>query len=224
MSESASARMRGLAAALALAVGCVAFPGGGVDAQQPEPITPQEVMERASYLKNVLEHLLAGPNFSSIRKVMDNGDPQTKALVEKALESRALGESALEQKNHLEAVVNFQASIEYVFEAIRGADHPAVEEREKSAARLARMLEANQTFIAAAARVVEQEPNDEAAQLLQSAKEGRARAEAKAQQGDNDAAVAELAISTDLAKRAISSVRGGQVIERTVDPSSKPEQ
>lgn len=216
--------MRGLAAALVLAHFVVLYPASGANAQQPEPITPEEIMGRANYLKNVLENLLMGPNFSSIRKATENGDPQVKALVDKAMALKEQGERALAQKKYLEAVVNFQSSIEHVFQAIRGAEHPAAEKRQKTKAKLARKLEANQTFISAAAGVVEREPNAEAAKLLQSAKEGRARAEAESQQGNDDEALAELAISTDLAKRAIIAVRGGHVIERKVEQSPKSAQ
>ena len=72
----------------------------------------------------------------------------------------------------------------------------------------------NDTFITAATRIVEGEPNDNAVELLASARSARARAEVTEANSDTGAALQELENSTQLAQKAIMSVRNGMVIQR----------
>jgi hypothetical protein len=58
------------------------------------------------------------------------------------------------------------------------------------------------------------EPNGKAVDFLAEAREVRGRADTSVANGDTEAAVQELAESTQLAQQAIMSVRDGKVIQR----------
>jgi hypothetical protein len=111
------------------------------------------------------------------------------------------------------AAMTLQAALDKVFQAIRSDDEKDGEEARLSA-RLTDAIIVNDTFIAAATRVVNGDPDGEAVNLLAEAREVRGRADANVADGDAAAALQELAVSTQLAQQAIMSVRDGKVIQR----------
>lgn len=211
--EKSKLTIRDLLAPFFFALVLILYPVPGVHAQQEKPADTPELREKAIHLKSLLDDLLSNPNSSSIQKIIKSGDPAVDALIDKALELKSLGETALNENNYLKAAMHFQSSLEYVIQAIRSQKNNA-EEPQKIQANLEAKRKASDTFISAAARVVQQESNDEATRLLKMAKDARTRAEAHSKQGRNEEALAELENSTRLAQQAIMLVRQGKVIER----------
>ncbi len=211
--EKSKLTMRDLLAPFFFALVLILYPAAGVHAQQEKPADTPELREKAIHLKSLLDDLLSNPNSSSIQKIIKSGDLAVDALIDKALELKSLGETALNEKNYLKAAMHFQSSLEYVIQAIRSQKNNA-EEPQKIQASLEEKRKASDTFISAATRVVEQESNVEATRLLKMAKDARTRAEADSKQGRNEEALAELESSTRLAQQAIMLVRQGKVIER----------
>ena len=173
----------------------------------------QVVMERAITLKNILDRLLVESNHSSIQKVIAQGGESSDPLIAEALRLKSSGEQSLAKKEYLEAAITLQSALDHIFQAIRSEDHKD-ESADAFNVRLAEKITVNDTFISAASRVVTGEPNEDALDLLAMAKEARNRADTKSGKGDMEAAVEELEQSTQLAQRAIMSVRNGMVIER----------
>lgn len=187
-------------------------PGPSVMAADIESTDTQAVIERAHHLKDLLDRLLSESNHSSIQKSLHNGgtdDPQ----LEEALRLKSSGEKLLADEEYMQAAVTLQAALDQVFEAVRAKDN-GTQSTDKASARLAEAVAANDTFIAAATRVVNGDPDGKAVDLLKSAREARAKADASTESGDTTAALKELEISTQLAQRAIMTVRDGKVIER----------
>lgn len=188
-------------------------PGPALLAQDNQPAETQAVSERANHLKGLLDKLLEQSNHSSIQKALHDGGDANNPLVEKALRLKAEGEQYLADEDYMNAAMTLQAALDTVFQAIRANDNGAAAENAANA-RLADAIAANDTFISAAARVVNGEPNGKAVDLLAEARDVRGRADASVANGDAEAALQELEDSTQLAQRAIMSVRNGKVIER----------
>ena len=181
---------------------------------QDKPAADSEaVIERANHLQGLLDKLLTESNHSSIQKTLTNGSHDNDPLIEEALLLKAQGEEALAEGDHLRAAMTLQAALDKVFQAIRSDDETDGEEARLNA-RLAEAIAANDTFIAAASRVVNGEPNGDAFELLTQAKDVRGRADTIVADGNTEAALEALAESTQLAQQAIMSVRDGKVIER----------
>ena len=182
-------------------------------AQDNDPVDTQIVMERANNLKSMLDNLLVESNHSSIQKVIKQGGESSEPLIAEALRLKSSGEQLLAEKEYLQAAITLQSALDHVFQAIRSEDNTG-EPADALDGRLEENITVNDTFIEAASRVVTGEPNKEALDLLAMAKEARNRADTKSGKGDMEAAVEELEQSTQLAQRAIMSVRNGMVIER----------
>lgn len=181
-----------------------------------QEIDPQEVIEKASYLKNLIDNLLITPNVSSIQETIKNThNEKVMSLVNKAIEAKASGEKLFNDKKYLEALVDFQTSLECILQAIRESEGPP-EEEQRTKARTEEKLKSNEYFISTAARILIEDEGytTEPGKLLEMAKAARAKAEAKMNEGKTQEALEELENSTSLAKRAIISVRNGKVIER----------
>lgn len=184
--------------------------------QQEIDLQEVEVIEKASYLKNLINNLLLTPNASSIQETIKNThDEKVMSLINKAMEAKASGEKLFNDKKYFEALVDFQTSLECILQAIRESKSPD-EEEQKTKAGAEEKLKSNEYFISTAARILnENEGNTtEPGKLLEMAKAARAKAEAKMNEGKTQEALEELENSTSLAKRAIISVRNGKVIER----------
>jgi hypothetical protein len=188
-------------------------PGPTLLAQDNQAANTEAVIERANHLKGLLDKLLTQSNHSSIQKTLTNGSHDNDPLIEEALRLKAEGEDALAEGDHLHAAMALQAALDKVFQAIRSDDENDGEEARLSA-RLTDAISVNDTFISAATRVVNGEPNGEAVDFLADAREVRERADTSVANGDTEAAVQELAESTQLAQQAIMSVRDGKVIQR----------
>ena len=188
-------------------------PGSAPLAQDNQAADTEAVIERANHLKGLLDKLLTQSNHSSIQKTLTNGSHDNDPLIEEALRLKAEGEDALAEGDHLRAAMLLQAALDKVFQAIRSDDEEDGQEARLNA-RLADAIAANDTFITAATRVVNGEPNGKAVDLLAEAREVRGRADASVAKGDAEAALQELDDSTQLAQQAIMSVRDGKVIER----------
>ena len=188
-------------------------PGPLVYAQPDQGTDIQAVIERGNHLKTLLDQLLSPTNHSSIHKAIDEGGEAAGPLIEEALRLKSDGEQLLAQEEYVKAAMTLQSALDMVFQAIRSKSKSDDAEIEAST----QVVEAkaiNDTFITAATRVVEGERNDEALELLASAKKARADAEKGEASGDMGAALQELEYSTQLAQKAIMSVRNGKVIQR----------
>jgi hypothetical protein len=188
-------------------------PGSTLVAQDDQAAETEAVIERANHLKDLLDKLLEQSNHSSIQKTLTNGSHDNDPLIEEALRLKAEGEDALAEGDHLRAAMTLQAALDKVFQAIRSDDEEDGEEARLDA-RLTDAISVNDTFISAATRVVNGEPNGGAVDLLAEARDVRGRADASFANGDVEAALQELEDSTQLAQQAIMSVREGKVIER----------
>jgi hypothetical protein len=188
-------------------------PGPTLLAQDNQATESEAVIERANHLKGLLDKLLSQSNHSSIQKTLTNGSHDNDPLIEEALRLKAEGEDALTEGDYMLAAMTLQAALDKVFQAIRSDDEKDGEEARLSA-RLTDAMSVNDTFIAAATRVVNGDPEGEAVDLLTEAREVRGRADASIADGDTEAALQELAESTQLAQQAIMSVRDGKVIQR----------
>lgn len=188
-------------------------PGQTLLAQDNEATDTEAVVERANNLKGLLDKLLEQSNHSSIQKTLTNGSHDNDPLIEEALRLKAEGEDALAEGDHMRAAMTLQAAMDKVFQAIRSDDENDGEEA-RLKARLADAIATNDTFILAATRVVNGEPNGKAVDFLAQAREARTRADASVANSDTEAALQELEDSTHLAQQAIVSVRDGKVIER----------
>ena len=182
-------------------------------AQELHEADSQGVIDRANNLKSLLDKLLAETNHSSIHEAIENGDRNGDPAIEEALKLKEEGEAFLAEGDHLHAAMSLQAALDKLFQAIRG-DNEVANEEARTQARLDEAVVANDTFIAAATRVLNGGSNSEAADFLAEAQEVRARADASAANGDTEAAMQALSVSTELAQQAIMSVRNGMVIER----------
>lgn len=191
---------------------CVS-PGPMLLAQDGEASDTQAVVERANNLKNLLDRLLAQSNHSSIQKLLHEGGDSSDPLVAEALRLKASGEQYLAEENYLKAAMTLQSALDHVFQAIR-SQHAFPENGKDSNTRLQEAIATNDTFIAAATRVVNGQPKGEAVELLASARDARAQADASVADGDTDTALTKVENSTQLAQQAIRSVRNGMVIER----------
>ena len=188
-------------------------PGPTLLAQDNQATDTEAVIERANNLKGLLDKLLTQSNHSSIQKTLTNGSHDNDPLIEEALRLKAEGEDALAEGDHLHAAMALQAALDKIFQAIRSDDENDGEEARLNA-RLADAIAANDTFISAATRVVNGEPNSKAVDFLAEAREVRGRADASVADGDAEVALQELEESTQLAQQAIMSVRDGKVIQR----------
>jgi len=173
----------------------------------------QAVAERANNLKNILDRLLAQSNHSSIQKVINEGGDSSDPLIAEAMQLKASGEQLLDEQEYLKAAMTLQAALDRVFQAIRSHENYDASEAALEA-RITEAKAANDTFIAAATRVVNGDPEMNAGEYLTMAREARDEADSVAAKGDLEAALEELNKSTDLAQQAIMSVRNGMVIER----------
>jgi len=188
-------------------------PGPTIMAQDDQAADAEAVIERANHLQRLLDKLLTQSNHSSIQKTLTNGSHDNDPLIEEALRLKAEGEDALAEGDHLHAAMILQAALDKVFQAIRSDDEKdGVEARLD--ARLVDAISVNDTFISAATRVVNGDPDGEAVNFLSEAREVRGIADASVADGDAEAALLELAESTQLAQQAIMSVRDGKVIHR----------
>lgn len=188
-------------------------PGTSAVARDIDTSDTQAVIERAHHLNNLLDKLLSESNHSSIQETLHNGNGSGDPQLEEALRLKASGELLLEEEEYMKAAVTLQAALDQVFEAVRAQDNGA-EGSDASSARLTEAIAANDTFISAATRVVNGEPDGKAVELLESARQARAKADASADTGDTETALKELEVSTQLAQQAIMTVRNGKVIER----------
>ena len=188
-------------------------PGTSAVARDIDTSDTRAVIERAHHLKTLLDRLLSESNHSSIQETLHNGNGSGDPQLEEALRLKASGEKLLEEEEYMKAAVTLQAALDQVFAAVRAEDNGA-ETAEASNARLTEAISANDTFISAATRVVNGEPDGKAVELLESARQARAKADASADTGDTETALRELEISTQLAQQAIMAVRNGKVIER----------
>lgn len=182
-------------------------------AQDHDSADTQIVMKRANNLKNLLDHLLVDSNHSSIQKVITQGGESSELLIAEALRLKSSGEQLLTEKEYMKAAIALQSALDHVFQAIRSehVDDVPVDELN---IRIAENITVNDTFMSAASRVVNSDPNKNAVELLAMAKEARSIADTKSDNGDLEAALEELEHSTHLAQQAIKSVRNGMVIER----------
>lgn len=188
-------------------------PGPSALATDIDTSDTQAVIERAHHLKDLLDKLLSQSNHSSIQATLHNGSGSGDPQLDEALRLKSSGEQLLEEGEYMKAAVTLQAALDQVFEAVRAQDNGA-ESADASSTRLTEAIAANDTFISAATRVVNGEPDGKAVELLESAREARAKADASADSRDTETALKELEISTRLAQQAIMAVRNGKVIER----------
>ncbi|MBI2878031.1 MAG: hypothetical protein HYY20_14235 [Candidatus Tectomicrobia bacterium] len=184
---------------------------------QNQDIDPKEIIERGKYLKNIINNLLLSPNVNSIQEATKNtqNNAQIKELIDKALEKKLLGEKLFDEKNYLEALVNFQSSLEYILQAIKETKN--LDDQEKRArSEIKEKLKSNDFFLSTATKIIEEEktPSEEPRRLLEKAREAKAKAEAKINEGKMSEALEALETSTSLAERAIIWVRDGKTIER----------
>ena len=200
---------------LLLVLACVwcMHPGPMVYAQQDQAADTQAVIDRGHHLKTLLDQLLSNSNHSSIHKALEAGGDSADPLIEEALRLKSDGERLLEQEEYVQAAMTLQSSLDMVFQAIR-SEGDAGHAGNKSGNQVAEAKAINDTFIEAATRVVGADSNSEAVSLLASARDARARAEASENKGDTSTALQEFDDSTQLAQKAIMSVRNGMVIER----------
>ncbi len=182
-------------------------------AQDDDPVDIQIVMERANNLKTMLDRLLVDSNHSSIQKVIKEGGDSSEPLIAEAIRLKSNGEQLLAEEEYMQAAIELQSALDHVFQAIRSEDSQH-EPADALEFRLAEYVEINDTFISAAQRVVNDEPNNEASGLLELAKDVRGKADLQSANGDLAAAVESLQRSTQMAQQAIMSVRNGKVIER----------
>lgn len=182
-------------------------------AAEDAPPDTQAVMERAVHLNELLDRLLAQSNHSSIQKAINDDSAANGSLIDEALRLKSIGEQALADGEYLEAAMTLQAALDHVFQAIR-AENDRGGGGAELADRLQEAISANDTFLEAAARVVESEENAEARKLLGLAEQARAKADADAGSGDIAAALDGMEASTQFAQQAIMSARNGKVIER----------
>lgn len=185
--------------------------------QQHQEIDLKNVIEKDKYLKNLLNNLLLSPNVSSIQEATKNAQSnvQGKDLMDKAIEKKVLGEKLFDEKKYLEALINFQSSLEYILQAIKETKNlDDKEQRAKS--EIEGKLKSNDFFISTATRILEEEEtkSEEPRRLLEKAKEAKERAQAKINEGKMSEALEALETSTSLAERAIIWVRDGKTIER----------
>jgi len=188
-------------------------PGPTLLAQDNQATETEAVIERANHLKGILDKLLEQSNHSSIQKALIEGGDASNPLIEEALRLKAEGEQFLADEDYLKAAMTLQAALDKIFQAVRSNDNGGAAEKAANA-RLADAIAANDTFILAATRVVNGEPNGKAVEFLAQAREARTRADATVAKGDAEAALQELEDSTHLAQQAIMSVRNGKVIQR----------
>jgi len=182
-------------------------------AENADQADAQVVMERANNLKNILDRLLVDSNHSSIQKVIKEGGESSKPLITEALRLKSNGEQLLLDKEYLQAAVALQSALDHVFQAIRSEEHE-YEAANALDARLAENITVNDTFIAAATRVLVGESNREALDFLVAAKEVRKTADMQSGEGELEAAIDNLEQSTRMAQQAIRSIRNGMAIER----------
>lgn len=182
-------------------------------AAEDAPTDTQAVMERAVHLNELLDRLLEQSNHSSIHKAINDDGAANGSLIDEALRLKSSGEQALADGKYLEAAMLLQAALDHVFQAVR-AENGGGGGGAELAGRLQDAISANDTFLAAAARVVESEENAEARELLGLAEQARAKADADAGSGDIAAALDGMEASTQFAQQAIMSARNGKVIER----------
>ena len=188
-------------------------PDAVVLAENADQADAQVVMERANNLKSILDRLLVDSNHSSIQKVIKEGGEASEPLIAEALRLKSSGEQLLAEEKYMEAAIALQSALDHVFQAIR-SEHDEDEPADALGFRLAENVEINDTFISAALRVVNGEPNKEASGLLDMAKDVRSKADMQIANGDVAAALKNLKQSTQMAQQAIMSVRNGMVIER----------
>lgn len=188
-------------------------PGTMIYAQQDQVTDMQSVIERGNHLKTLLDQLLSESNHSSIHKAIDQGGEEADPLIQEALRLKADGEQLLAQEEYVKAAMALQSALDMVFQAVR-SERDSSDAEEGSSTQLIEAKSINDTFITAATRVVDGERNDEALQLLVAARDARAVAEKGEAEGDLRAALRELERSTQLAQKAIMSVRNGMVIQR----------
>jgi len=189
------------------------FPGSMIYAQQDQATDMQAVIERGNHLKTLLDRLLSDTNHSSIHKALDERDETAGPLIEEALRLKSDGELLLEQEDYVRAAMRLQSALDMVFQAIRSTGSSGDAEFDSNA-HMIEVKAVNDTFVTAATRVVEGDPNDEAVELLASARSARARADASEANSDAKSALQDLENSTQLAQKAIMSVRNGMVIQR----------
>jgi hypothetical protein len=188
-------------------------PGPMLYAQQDQATDMQAVIERGNHLKTLLDQLLSETNHSSIHKALDERGETADPLIEEAIRLKSDGEQLLAQEDYVKAAMRLQSALDMVFQAIRSSGSSGDAEKDSSS-HMVEVKAVNDTFITAATRVVEGDPNDEAVELLASARSARARAEDSEAKSDTEAALQELESSTQLAQKAIMSVRNGMVIQR----------
>jgi len=181
------------------------------------PSSPKRIINNAklfnTFLKSILDRLLVDSNHSSIQKVIKEGGEASEPLIAEALRLKSSGEQLLAEEKYMEAAIALQSALDHVFQAIR-SEHDEDEPADALGFRLAENVEINDTFISAALRVVNGEPNKEASGLLDMAKDVRSKADMQIANGDVAAALKNLKQSTQMAQQAIMSVRNGMVIER----------
>jgi hypothetical protein len=182
-------------------------------AQEAQPADAEAVMERAVRLKNLLDQLLSDSNHSSIHKALSDSSGTGDPMVEEALRLKASGEQMLADQDYLHAAMTLQSALDKFFQVIRSKDDGSTAEQFANG-RLAQAIAANDTFLAAATRVVDGDPNGQGADLLAQARQSRELADTRAEAGDSAAALENVEQSTRLAQEAIMSVRNGMVIER----------
>lgn len=188
-------------------------PGPMLYAQQDQATDMQAVIERGNHLKTLLDQLLSETNHSSIHKALDERGETADPLIEEALRLKSDGEQLLVEEDYVKAAMRLQSALDMVFQAIRSAGSSGDAKKDLSS-HMVEVKAVNDTFITAATRIVEGEPNDKAVELLASARSARARAEVTEANSDTGAALQELENSTQLAQKAIMSVRNGMVIQR----------
>ena len=182
-------------------------------AQEAQGADAEAVMERAVRLKNLLDQLLSDSNHSSIHKALTDSSGDGDPMIEEALRLKASGEQMLSEQDYLHAAMTLQSALDKVFQVIRAKDDGSSAEQFANG-RLAQAIAANDTFLSAATRVVDGDPNSQATDLLAQARQSRELADTRAEAGDSAAALEKIEQSTRLAQEAIMSVRNGMVIER----------
>jgi hypothetical protein len=182
-------------------------------AQEAPTADAEAVMERAVRLQNLLDQLLSDSNHSSIHKALTDSSGDGDPMIEEALRLKASGEQMLSEQDYLHAAMTLQSALDKVFQVIRAKDDGSSAEQFANG-RLAQAIAANDTFLSAATRVVDGDPNSQATDLLAQARQSRELADTRAEAGDSAAALEKIEQSTRLAQEAIMSVRNGMVIER----------